>query len=72
MTKLSGTIFSFDKVNSPHDARQTTTNRVIFVPERPRFAWHKHEAWTSELIGPHTHGLVQAIHVARGKRIVHV
>ena len=65
-------ILPFHQINAPHDAQQAATNGVVFVAKGPRFMGDKHETWACELVGPHPHAFIQAIHVAWYEVVLHV
>ena len=45
---------------------------MIFIPKGPWFTGDKHETRTCELVGPHAHAFIQAIHVAWKEVVPHV
>ena len=45
---------------------------MVFVAEGPWFTGDEHETWACELVGPHAHAFIQAIHVAWYEGVLHV
>ena len=65
-------ILTFHEISAPHNAQGAATNCVVFVAKGSWFTGDKHETWACELVGPHTHAFIQAIHVAWYEVVLHV
>ena len=66
------TILTFHQINAPHDAQGAATNGVVFIAEGPWLTGDEHEPWACELVRPHAHAFIQAIHVAWYEVVLHV